>query len=159
MPNKTKITPTSTHWGNYKIETTDGQISGVKPLGDDPDPSPIAQSMIDSLDPRVRVSQPMVRKSYLEKGIKSDRTQRGLEPFVAVSWDRALNLVADELKRVIAGIGYCPVIALHLVLRLLLGCLPFCWKYKHIQGRPQGFTTRHCLCKQCVSNQREWCGK
>ena len=42
----------------------------------------------------------MVRKSFLEKRENSDRSKRGVEPFVAVSWDTAEQLVADELSRV-----------------------------------------------------------
>lgn len=60
--------------------------------------------MIEALPERVnsdtRVNYPMVRAGYLEHGIKSDRTKRGAEPFVRVSWDKALDLVAAELTRV-----------------------------------------------------------
>jgi biotin/methionine sulfoxide reductase len=42
----------------------------------------------------------MIRKGWLEHGHKSDRAGRGVEPFVPVSWDRALDLVAAELLRV-----------------------------------------------------------
>ena len=92
--------PTSTHWGNYQINVEAGKITGVHPYDDDVDPSPIGQSLKDTQDPRVRVSQPMVRASYLHDGVNSDRTLRGREPFVAVSWETAFKLVAAELKRV-----------------------------------------------------------
>src|SRR6185295_8874599 len=48
--------------------------------------------------------QPMVRQGWLEKGPGSSRG-RGREPFVAVSWDRALDLVAAELQRVRSEYG------------------------------------------------------
>src|SRR4029450_849949 len=37
--------------------------------------------------------------------VKSYRAGRGVEPFVAVSWDEALDLVATELRRVQATYG------------------------------------------------------
>jgi len=42
----------------------------------------------------------MVRQGWLEHGVGSNRAGRGVEPFVAVSWDAALDLVAAELRRV-----------------------------------------------------------
>ena len=42
----------------------------------------------------------MVRAGYLKHGIKSDRSGRGVEPFVPVSWEKALDLVAAEIERI-----------------------------------------------------------
>ena len=47
----------------------------------------------------------MVRKGWLERGGGSDRSKRGAEPFVAVSWGEASRLVARELERVIREHG------------------------------------------------------
>ena len=44
--------------------------------------------------------RPVVRKGWLESGHRSDTTGRGTEPFVAVPWDEALDLVANEIDRV-----------------------------------------------------------
>lgn len=97
-----KFVPTSTHWGNYRIEVNDKEdIVGVYTYEADLEPSPLGQALNDVFDKRVRVSQPMVRQGYLEHGPNSDHTQRGREPFVAVDWDTAFDLVATELKRVI----------------------------------------------------------
>ena len=49
---------------------------------------------------RLRVRRPAVRKSWLEKGPGAAPEKRGQEPFVEVEWDEALDLVAEELKRV-----------------------------------------------------------
>jgi len=94
------LIPTSTHWGNYRVEVDNGHIKAVHPYEADKNPSAIGQSLLDALDERTRISQPMVRAGYLERGLDSDRSGRGAEPFVAVSWDKALNLVASELIRV-----------------------------------------------------------
>lgn len=47
-----------------------------------------------------RIRQPMVRRSWLKSREKSDRTLRGREDFVPVDWETALDLVADENRRV-----------------------------------------------------------
>lgn len=91
---------TSTHWGNFVVTVENDQIKHVQSYDADPDPSPIGQSLLDAQDPNSRVARPMVRQGYLKQGIDSDRTQRGREPFVAVEWDQALDLVAAELTRV-----------------------------------------------------------
>jgi biotin/methionine sulfoxide reductase len=46
----------------------------------------------------------MVRRGWLERGPGPDR-QRGREDFVAVPWDKALDLAAAELRRVYGGSG------------------------------------------------------
>ena len=91
---------TSTHWGNYKIEVKDDQLVGVHAYDTDHDPSPISQSLLDVTDSRVRVSQPMVREGFLKNGVNSDRTLRGRESFIPISWEKAYALVASELNRV-----------------------------------------------------------
>ncbi|MEM7112353.1 MAG: molybdopterin-dependent oxidoreductase [Chloroflexota bacterium] len=103
---ETKTTPTSTHWGNFRVEVNEAEeIVGVHPYEADLEPSPFGQALKDALDTRVRVSQPMVREGYLKAGANSDKTGRGREPFVAVSWETAFDLVAAELQRVIATHG------------------------------------------------------
>ncbi|TKU78981.1 molybdopterin-dependent oxidoreductase, partial [Citrobacter sp. TBCS-14] len=47
-----------------------------------------------------RVRYPMVRLDWLRKREKSDRSQRGDNRFVRVSWDQALDLFYEELERV-----------------------------------------------------------
>ncbi len=45
------------------------------------------------------MARPMVRRGWLEHGPRPD-DRRGRDTFVAVSWDRALDLLANELARV-----------------------------------------------------------
>ena len=82
-----KITPTGSHWGNYKVEVADNELLAIHHYPQDEYPSGIGQSLLDTRDPNVRIAQPMVRRGYLEQGLESDRSQRGKEPFVAVSWE------------------------------------------------------------------------
>ena len=59
------------------------------------DPQQAAQAGDQAVD-----ATPAVRKSWLEGGPGANSAARGAEPFVRVSWDRALDLVAAELERV-----------------------------------------------------------
>ena len=61
---------------------------------------PFIQALPDAVHAECRVATPAVRKSWLEGGPGANTAARGAEPFVAVSWDRALDLVAGELQRV-----------------------------------------------------------
>ncbi len=88
---------TMTHWGVYEVEARAGRIQRILPWRDDPDPSPIGQSM--KAVGGNRVERPMVRESWLAQGPGSGQ-RRGAEAFVPVSWERALDLVAGELGRV-----------------------------------------------------------
>ncbi len=91
---------TSTHWGNYQLETIDGEIRRVVPAPGDTDPSAIGQSLIDSQHAGCRVARPSIRQGYLKAGHRSDGAQRGIEPFVEVPWDEALDIAAQALQRV-----------------------------------------------------------
>ena len=94
------VTPFSTHWGTYFAETRDGKVVGVRDYSEDPDPAVIGPGIVDMIEHPTRISQPMVRESYLAGGPGADRTLRGRDRFVAVTWERALDLAAAELDRV-----------------------------------------------------------
>lgn len=89
----------SSHWGAFLAEVEDGKITGVQPFEHDPDPSPMLQAIPGTVHARARVTQPMVREGWLKNGPGSGKG-RGAEPFVPVSWEKALELVSDELSRV-----------------------------------------------------------
>lgn len=94
-------TLTTAHWGTYEVEYDDkGQAVKLHPFSKDPDPSPIGLHMLSDEVSRLRVLRPSVRKSWLEKGPGAAPEKRGQEPFIEVSWDEALDLVAKELARV-----------------------------------------------------------
>lgn len=92
-------TLTLTHWGAYEIETDGERVVAVHPFRDDPDPSPIGQSLRDHDHP-LRVRRPSVRRSWLEHGPGAATGLRGVDPFVEVDWDTALDLAAAEIDRV-----------------------------------------------------------
>jgi biotin/methionine sulfoxide reductase len=57
-----------------------------------------------SVSHHARIAEPMVRRGWLERGPRADR-RRGRDEFLPVSWPRALDLVAAELRRVYAAYG------------------------------------------------------
>jgi biotin/methionine sulfoxide reductase len=89
---------TVTHFGAYEVETDGRAVTAVHPFAKDPDPSPIGQSL--EAVSRNRVMRPSIRRSWLEAGPGAHTDKRGREPFVEVSWDEALDLVAVDLERV-----------------------------------------------------------
>ena len=91
---------TGSHWGIYDAEVENGRVVGVRAFEKDPRPSRIIDAMPSAVHAECRLERPMVRRGWLEHGAKSDRSGRGVEPFVAVAWDEALDLVAAELSRV-----------------------------------------------------------
>src|SRR5437868_2221394 len=94
-------TLTAAHWGVYEVEYDDaGKASKLHPFSKDPDPSPIGLHMLSDEVARLRVRRPSFRKSWLERGPAAANDKRGAEPFVELPWDEALDLVANELKRV-----------------------------------------------------------
>ena len=65
----------------------------------------MGQSLLDALDPQCRIPQPMVRKGYLKEQDKSDGSKRGIDPFVPVSWDLALELAASAIDETCKEFG------------------------------------------------------
>jgi biotin/methionine sulfoxide reductase len=95
----------ATHWGNYQVETDGERVLAVRGVNADEAPSPIGQSLKDSCDERVRIRQPMVREGFLKDRRASDGRGRGVEKFIAVNWDTALDLAAKALAGIKAEHG------------------------------------------------------
>lgn len=95
---------TSLHWGAYRAQVVGGQLRALVPVEWDKDPSPIGDSVAAALTSPTRILRPAVRRSFLQ-GQGGSPELRGQEPFVEVSWEEALELVANELKRVKAEHG------------------------------------------------------
>jgi biotin/methionine sulfoxide reductase len=91
----------SAHWGSYSVDFPDGPQGRLRVTADpdDPEPSVILGNLPDAPASPVRVRQPMIRRGWLEGGPRPTEA-RGREPFVPVTWDKALDLVAGELDRV-----------------------------------------------------------
>ncbi len=95
----------SSHWGAFEPVVVEGRVTRARPFAKDPDPSPLLASIPDALHHRSRITQPAVRTGWLEQGPGGARDRRGADRYVSVSWERALDLIADEIRRVIHARG------------------------------------------------------
>jgi biotin/methionine sulfoxide reductase len=95
--------PHTSHWGAFRARRESGELV-LFPHEADPDPSPLLGNLPASLDSQARVRRPAIRRGWLEKGPGSS-ARRGREDFVEVSWEKAFELVANELRRVRAQSG------------------------------------------------------
>jgi biotin/methionine sulfoxide reductase len=85
------------HWGFYGY---DAKQDVLRPAEIDPDPAVFGNELLaDRLAP-CRILKPAVRKSFLENGPGTATSRRGSDPFVEVRWNEALDLVANEIRRV-----------------------------------------------------------
>ena len=91
---------TAMHWGVYEVEMRGGRAVALHPFREDPDPSPIGLHALAPELERLRIRRPAIRRGWLEGDRGGHTARRGTEPFVEVAWDTALDLVADELRRV-----------------------------------------------------------
>lgn len=84
---------TASHWGAYRFEG-----DGLAPVPDDPAPSRIGRGWLSAArDSASRITGPAIREGWLAG---DGGRGRGRDGFVAVSWDRAAALAAQELARV-----------------------------------------------------------
>lgn len=96
----TKLTMSGSHWGVFRGRVENGRLVEVTPWEKDPHPNIMLEGMMDSIYSPSRIKYPMVRRAWLEHGPGADPDGRGTGDFVRVSWDKALDLVAGEIKRV-----------------------------------------------------------
>src|SRR5437667_1532925 len=95
--------PHSSHWGAFSVLVGDRGIE-IHPHLRDPDPSPLLGNIPAAVSHPARIAEPMVRHGWLERGPGAD-CRRGRDEFVPLSWPRAFDLVAAELRRVYATYG------------------------------------------------------
>lgn len=88
---------TTSHWGAFSARARNGRIVEIVPFADDPAPTPMINGFTEFYDHATRVRRPAVRESWMRHGPGACPERRGVDPFVEVSWDEALDLVAAEL--------------------------------------------------------------
>lgn len=96
---------TANHWGTYRVRSENGRAVEMLGFEHDPDPSPIGPGILDVQDGPTRITAPMVRKSWLEGGPGTAPERRGVDPFVALTWEELEPLLATELSRVTETYG------------------------------------------------------
>lgn len=98
------MTYTAAHWGTYSVDNS-GDEPRLLPLEQDPEPSPIGLGALAASQADIRVKRPAVRLSWLRNGWGARPDLRGIDPYVEVTWDEALDLTALALNGVIAEWG------------------------------------------------------
>nr|WP_116706958.1 molybdopterin-dependent oxidoreductase [Actinomycetospora cinnamomea] len=81
------------HWGTFRPRVEDGRLVAAVPFEHDRDPSPLLGSLPGAVHAAGRVTRPAARAPWL----RGTGGRRGADPFVEVSWDTALDLVAGAL--------------------------------------------------------------
>ncbi len=105
MGSKKELPLTSSHWGTYRAKVNNGKVTELIGWENDKDPSPIGPGIVGIHDNQTRIDKPMIRKSWIDNGPGTNNNLRGIDPFVALSWDEAENIVAKELNRVRENFG------------------------------------------------------
>ena len=100
MKNLSRELLTSAHWGTYEVKVTNGKVTALNYFSEDEDPSPIGPGIVDVMEGPLRITAPMVRKSWLENGPGSNTNKRGSDEFVQLTWEEVGKLVGKELSRV-----------------------------------------------------------
>ncbi|MGP1357075.1 molybdopterin-dependent oxidoreductase [Roseicyclus sp.] len=88
---------TSSHWGAFEVDVEGDRIVATRPFAADPDPPRIPEILPAAVHHRSRVARPAFRRGWLEA---RRREGRGSEDFVALPWDEALDIAAEEIDRV-----------------------------------------------------------
>ena len=92
---------TASHFGPLKAHSKNGRFEGATDANElDFYPVTLTEGVVARTYDQTRIAKPCVRKGYLKDGYKSDKSMRGKDEWVEISWDEAYNLVANELKRV-----------------------------------------------------------
>lgn len=99
-----RAVPHACHWGAFSALVEDGHLVGIEPFAKDPEPPASLRAWLDGVYAPNRVTKPAVRKGWLDNGPTAG-ARRGADPFVTVSWDTALDLVAEALQNTIARHG------------------------------------------------------
>lgn len=92
---------TGAHWGILKLTIKDGKVVKSEPFNakQTKELKNDLQHYTPDLVYANRVKYPYVRKSFLENPLDNKPELRGKDEWVRVSWDKALKLVAEGLKR------------------------------------------------------------
>jgi biotin/methionine sulfoxide reductase len=92
------VTVHLTHWGAFEAVSDGERLTEVRPWRGDPEPMPLIGNVASAQHHRARIAVPHVRKGWLDHG--PGAPGRGDDPFVPVTWDMVLDLLAGELRRV-----------------------------------------------------------
>ena len=89
----------STHWGTYETSKNNQNNIKINKWSKDPNPSDFGLGFLDAATSDLRINQPHIRKEWL-KDRHNKKNLRGLDEFVPVSWEEAINLTGSEIQNV-----------------------------------------------------------
>lgn len=98
-----RVVPHAAHWGYFDAVVSGGRVVEARPFARDPAPPALLAGVPDLVHSAARVDRPYARRGWL-RGERAGST-RGDDPFVPLSWDAAIRLVAEEERRVRAEGG------------------------------------------------------
>ena len=90
---------TAAHWGAFEALTENEKMVGVRAVQDDPAANELIEMAPYQVHASNRITAPMVRQSWLENGPGSRPDLRGRDRWVKVSWNKAIELVSDQIRR------------------------------------------------------------
>ncbi|AXX92678.1 trimethylamine-N-oxide reductase TorA [Malaciobacter molluscorum LMG 25693] len=91
---------TAAHWGMLKLTIKNSKVIKSEPYQKTSDIKNSLQYYTDDLIyAKDRIKYPMVRKSYLDNPDDPKRDLRGNDKWVRVSYEKAIKLIAKELKK------------------------------------------------------------
>ena len=88
----------STHWGTYSFSRDANKKIKLANWNLDSSPTKFGLGLADAANDSLRITQPFVRKGWLENKGKSDG-KRGKDDFIPISWDKAFELASEELLK------------------------------------------------------------
>ena len=85
----------ATHWGTY-VQKGKGNNLKINYWTKDKNPTKFGLDFLNAAQDNLRITQPYIRKGWLE----NNKTKRGQDKFIPVSWDKAISIASDELLKV-----------------------------------------------------------
>ena len=97
--------PQLAHWGAFTALVENGRLIGCEPFARDPAPSHMLDAMPEMVHSPLRIARPAIRDGWRE-----GKPRTGADGFHEVSWDEALDAVAQELARVREQFGHAAIL-------------------------------------------------
>ena len=94
----TKIT--SSHWGAFEAVIENGTLISTNPFQDDLNPNNISKLIPKAVYHKSRIKKPSIRKGWLNNIQDRSNNLRGNDEFQEVPWDEAIDIAANEIRRV-----------------------------------------------------------
>lgn len=102
---------TASHWGAYQVDVADSVVVRTIPFAGDSAPPHLLDSLRHAVNDPTRIARPAIRRGWLRHGPSDQERRRFEDDFVAVPWDEALDLVAQDLDRVRRDHGNAAIFA------------------------------------------------